>query len=241
MYYKKTSELMKSLVNETKIKDLYYTPYTFAFNGHLQAIWCCILESFLSIYYPIKYDREMFTLSDGGTIAYDWVVDSEGGPPRKNSTRPILCCFPGLSGGNDTLYLYSMIKAATKKGYKCVVINFRGCGGLKLTSPKIYWMCNWQDVQEPIEHIHSKYCSDVDGYQKRNIYAYSLSLGAGMLTKYMIETGEKCVLNGCVNLCTFYNIQDNVPFFKTNAWKLYDYSLGQIYYNVLKKKEEELI
>jgi len=100
----------------------------------------------LNIYYPVKYDRELFTLSDGGTIAYDWVVDNDGGPPRKESTRPILCCFPGLSGGNDTLYLYSMIKAATNKGYKCVVINYRGCGGLKLTSPKIYWMCNREDV-----------------------------------------------------------------------------------------------
>jgi hypothetical protein len=34
LYYKKTSELMKRFVNETNIKDLYYTPYTFAFNGH---------------------------------------------------------------------------------------------------------------------------------------------------------------------------------------------------------------
>ena len=54
----------------------------------------------------------MFVLSDGGTIAYDWVIDNEGGPPRKNSNWPILCCFPGLSGENDTIYLYSMIKAA---------------------------------------------------------------------------------------------------------------------------------
>ena len=146
LYYKKTSDLMKRFVNETKIKDLYYTPYTFAFNGHLQAILCCILELFLNVYYPVKYERELFTLSDGGTIAYDWVIDHEGGTPKKDSKRPILCCFPGLSGGNNTLYLYSMIKAATGKGYKCVVINFRGCGGLKLTSPKIYWMCNWQDV-----------------------------------------------------------------------------------------------
>ncbi len=80
----------------------------------------------------------------------------------------------------------------------------------------------------------------MDGFTKRNIYAYSLSLGAGMLAKYMIATGDKCILNGCVNYCTFYNIQDNVPFFKTNAWKLYDYFLGLTYYNVLKKKEQEL-
>lgn len=61
-----------------------------------------------------------------------------------------------------------------------------------------------------------------------------------MLAKYMIATGDKCVLNGCVNYCTFYNVQDNVHFFKTNAWKIYDFFLGLTYYNVLKKKEQEL-
>ena len=53
----------------------------------------------------IKFEREIFTLSDGGTIALDWVIDHEGGIPKKGHTRPILCMFSGLAGGNDNLYL----------------------------------------------------------------------------------------------------------------------------------------
>ena len=62
----------------------------------------------------MKFERELFELSDGGTIALDWYVDHEGGLPRKNSPRPILCCFAGLSGGNSNLYLSSMIRSATQ-------------------------------------------------------------------------------------------------------------------------------
>lgn len=40
-----------------------------------------------------------------------------------------------------------------------MVINFRGTSGMPLTSPKLYWMSTWQDLKEPIDYIHDKYCS----------------------------------------------------------------------------------
>jgi predicted alpha/beta-fold hydrolase len=33
------------------------------------------------IRFPLKYDRELFLLSDGGTIALDWNIDDQGGRP----------------------------------------------------------------------------------------------------------------------------------------------------------------
>jgi uncharacterized protein len=86
----------------------------FALNVHLQSVLSVIGELLLRVYYPVKYEREMFTMADGGTIALDWVIDHEGGKPRRNSQRPILCCIPGLSGGNLSMYLYSMIGPATQ-------------------------------------------------------------------------------------------------------------------------------
>ncbi len=64
----------------------------------------------MKIKYPMKYDRELFKLSDGGTIALDWIRDDQN---FKRDRRPILCLISGLSGGNDNLYLFSTIKAAT--------------------------------------------------------------------------------------------------------------------------------
>jgi predicted alpha/beta-fold hydrolase len=31
----------------------------------------------MKIKYPMKYDRELFKLSDGGTIALDWIRDDQ--------------------------------------------------------------------------------------------------------------------------------------------------------------------
>lgn len=101
---------MGEFIKRTKVTEMEYTPYTLTLNGHLQAIMSVICELVLKVRYPIKYKREMFKLSDGGTIALDWVVDYEGDFPKEKSQRPILCCFAGISGGNDNLYLYSMIK-----------------------------------------------------------------------------------------------------------------------------------
>lgn len=105
---------MKDFVKSSKVREIYYTPYMVALNGHLQCFVYMLCEVCFKIYFPIKYEREIFKLSDGGTIALDWVVDHEGGFPKKCSSRPILCCIAGLSGGNDNMYLYSMMKRATQ-------------------------------------------------------------------------------------------------------------------------------
>ena len=147
----------------------------------------------------------------------------------------------GLSGGNDSMYLYSMIRAATQSGFKCVVVNFRGTSGIGLTSPKIYWINTWQDIKEPIEYISDKYCSGSDlQYMKRNIYAYSVSLGAGMLTRYLIESGDKCPLSGALSYGLFFNYQDNIHHFKNIAWKLYDKMIGLNFFYILKGYYEQL-
>ena len=85
MYYSRSSNLMKGLMKDSKVKQMTYTPHTLAINGHMQAILSLFCEIYLNLFFSIKYEREMFTLSDGGTIALDWVIDHEGGIPRKNS------------------------------------------------------------------------------------------------------------------------------------------------------------
>ncbi len=77
--------MAQSFVTETNITEMTYTPHTLTPNGHMQAIMSVIVEIALKIYYPIKYHRELFVLSDGGTIALDWVIDHEGGLPRAHS------------------------------------------------------------------------------------------------------------------------------------------------------------
>lgn len=59
-----------------------------------------------------------------------------------------------------------------------------------------------------------------------------------MLTKYLISTGDKCILTAALPYGLFFNIKDNVPFFKQNAMKLYDLVMGFNYMMTLKKHTE---
>ena len=80
-YYHRESNLMSRFMLETDVSEQVYAPYWFTTSGVLQAIMSVVAEIFLKFAYPIRYERELFKLSDGGTIAIDWAVDSEGGLP----------------------------------------------------------------------------------------------------------------------------------------------------------------
>ena len=49
------------------------------------------------------------------------------------------------------------------------------------------------------------------------------------------------MLNGALPYGLFHNIKENVPFFKTNGFKLYDKLIGLNYYLTLKAKTEEIL
>jgi predicted alpha/beta-fold hydrolase len=166
-----------------------------------------LFEIRMKLAFPIQYERELFKLSDGGTIALDWYKDEvgwgskinnhEGGIPKENDKRPILACVAGLSGGNDNGYLYSMIKKATSHGFKCVIVNFRGASGVKMTSPMFYGAALWEDFKEPVDYIHSKYCKK----QGVNLYGFGVSLGAAMVNLYLVNEGAQAKLNGAILYC----------------------------------------
>lgn len=60
-----------------------------------------------------------------------------------------------------------------------------------------------------------------------------------MLTRYLIESGDKCVLAGALPYGLFFNIQENVPYFKQNGFYLYDLLIGFNFYLSLKAKGQD--
>ena len=104
-----------------------------------------------------------------------------------------------------------------------------------MTSRKIYWMPNWEDLKEPIDYIHRKYCSSRE-YDARHLYAYSVSLGSTILALYLVNEGDKCPLKGVVQYGVPHHIKSNVSFFKNNMHSFYDVVMGFNFYLILKKQ-----
>ncbi|KAJ1818195.1 hypothetical protein LPJ75_001507, partial [Coemansia sp. RSA 2598] len=85
----------------------------------------------------VDYERELITTEDGGTIGVDW------SPPfaqMPEDDRPIVVLSHGLTGGSQETYVQVTVKHLTAAPYnfRTVVVNCRGCAGVKLTTPVLY-------------------------------------------------------------------------------------------------------
>lgn len=74
------------------------------------------------------YNRELLTVSCGGTISLDW-ASSEN---LKDNTK-ILFIIPGLTGGSEGMYIQDIVHLAQTKGFRVAVFHGRGINGTLLT------------------------------------------------------------------------------------------------------------
>ena len=78
--------------------------------------------------------REILTLSDGGEVALDWGEGSKSLPDVDMSHRdmPVLLVLPGITGCSWDNYVQHLVEDGLMEGYRPVVFNQRGNGGIKL-------------------------------------------------------------------------------------------------------------
>lgn len=147
----------------------------------------------------VQYERELITTEDGGTIGLDWSPPFSQLPEDDN--RPIVVISHGLSGGSRETYVQDTVKHLTGEQYKfrTVVVNFRGCAGVKLTTPSLYNAGLTTDYGFAIGHIRNR-------LPQAKLISIGFSLGANLITKYVGEQGKDCPLLGAVSVCNPYDL-----------------------------------
>jgi abhydrolase domain-containing protein 1/3 len=176
------------------------------------------MGTFLKKNNPISFDRELFKLHDGGTIGLDW-VDSI--PTAKDEKKPIVAVMPGLSSNSDEIYVLNLCIKGREKGYKVVVINYRGSSKVPLSSPMLYCAASVDDLRQPLEYIHEKYASKTD------LYLIGNSMGANIAANYLGEEGSKSFLKAacCVEPpMKMWECGDNI---EKRLFGFYNYVLGK--------------
>ena len=64
------THVVREFMSKSKATTMTYIPYTLGLNGHLQVFIYLMVELVLvKLLQPLKYERELFELADGGTIA----------------------------------------------------------------------------------------------------------------------------------------------------------------------------
>lgn len=157
-----------------------YKPAIWCFESRLQTIFGFLIRDTIP---KIDYNREIHKLFDGGEVALDWIApDGE-----MSEDTPIVLFLPGLSGDSQSGYMKSFVNVARwRLKARCVVFNFRGCGGHDPKTPRTYSAANSEDLASVVNHIKIT-------YPNAPLLALGASLGAMVLGNYLAEQGDKAV------------------------------------------------
>ncbi|KZT68995.1 AB-hydrolase YheT [Daedalea quercina L-15889] len=174
-----------------------FSPPWWLFNGHLQTAYA-VMGDFSKID-RVEYDRTLLRTLDGGTIGLDAT------PPINEcelpEDTPIVIVLHGLTGGSHESYVRAILAPACTPveqgglGYRGIVVNFRGCAGVPLTSPQLYSAGHTDDIRVAVMHIANR-------YPRARLLGIGFSLGANVLTRYLAEEGTHSRLAaGCAVAC----------------------------------------
>ncbi|KAF9464677.1 AB-hydrolase YheT [Collybia nuda] len=231
---------LRTLV-ETKCKSLFteFRPlwWLYKFSGHLQTMYCVFGD--FSKNDHMWYDRKMLRLIDGGTLGLDFApIDTSA----LNDDAPIVVVKHGLTGGSYEPYVRAILHRACAPveagglGYRAVVVNFRGCAGVPITSPQLYSAGHTDDLRQALLYISKL-------YPKAPLLGLGFSLGANVMTRYLAEEGEKSRLqSACALACLTRPLepwdleQNNIGLLSSFLGKhVYSKGMGGNLLNLLKR------
>jgi len=236
IYFSEKNKLLADFVATTKISTLTYRPWIMTLVPPAQFICYLVWEQFMQKFFPPKFKRETFLLPDGGTMGIDWNTDL---PFSDEEDKPILLLIPGLSGANSELYLTTMMHAASKD-FNVGCILLRGAAGLPITSARFSNLLSADDAKEAIDFVNNKYVMKVGGGKKRRLYVYGCSMGANILGLYLIQQGEKALVDGAIMYGTPWETLKNKEYFYGNWGGIFSYPIGVTLSNFWKDQFKQM-
>ena len=100
---------------------------------------------------------------------------------------PVFIMLHGINGGSHEGPTKWAIATAAARGWRCVALNLRGCGGAALASPKVYCAASSSDVRAAVDTCHAL-------YPAARILLSAYSLGTYIVGTYLAE--EDCKPGG---------------------------------------------
>ncbi|KAJ7067011.1 AB-hydrolase YheT [Mycena amicta] len=173
-------DLVKSRCKSLSAK---YRPTWWLPSGHLQSLHSALGD--FSDVDQVWYQRRLLRLLDGGTLGLDFAPPDS---PTIPDDSPIVVVQHGLTGGSHEPYVRSILAPACTPvergglGYRAVVVNFRGCSGVPITSPKFYTAAQTDDLRQALTYISSR-------FPNAPLLGLGFSVGGNVLIRYLAEEG----------------------------------------------------
>lgn len=151
------------------VSSAYQAP-RFLRNGHVHTIWPVLFRRIAGV----RYQRERLELHDGDFLDLDW---------SRVGARRVLIIAHGLEGNSSGSYVKGLVRAANRRGWDALALNFRGCSGEPNRLARFYHSGATEDLWSVAEHVRSQECEKVA--------LAGFSLGGNVTLKLLGELGEK--------------------------------------------------
>lgn len=147
-------------------------------SAHLQTIYPTLFRRGPRI----ALRRERLELDDGDFLDLDWSGGAGG---------PVVLVLHGLEGSSASPYARGMLGAAHARGWRGVVMHFRGCSGEPNRLPRSYHSGDTGDLARVITRLRER--RDVAA-----LAAVGYSMGGNVLLKWLGEQGAGAGLDAAV-------------------------------------------
>ncbi len=127
----------------------------------------------------VDYRRERWDSPDRDFIDVDFAT-----PEPAAAAAPVLVLFHGLEGCSSSHYALSIMRAAADRGWRGLVVHFRGCSGEPNRLPRAYHSGDSPEGDWILRRVHER-------YPQARLHAVGISLGGNMLAKWLGERGAE--------------------------------------------------
>ena len=133
---------------------------------------------------PHTSERLKFPLPDG---TGDTLLASLDRPATPSPGTPLAILIHGLTGAEDSRYIFSMARLLLDRGSRVLRLNLRGAGQSRALCGQHYYAGRSQDFRALLTVLPKELTAD-------GIVAVGYSLGGAMLLKYLGEEGNAAPL-----------------------------------------------
>jgi len=151
------------------IADSSFRPAPWLKNPHLQTLWAALVRR----QPELDYRRERLDLPDGDFVDIDWTLGQSG---------PIVVILHGLTGSIESKYARGLMNAAHTRGWRAVLMNFRGQSGEPNRLPRSYHSGDTGDLDFLIHTLRKR-------EPDTPLAVVGYSLGGNVVLKWMGEQG----------------------------------------------------
>ena len=131
----------------------------------------------------VTYWRERWETPDFDFIDLDWVDNphQELALDQRDDT-PLVVLFHGLEGSSDSPYARGLMHSVNARGWRGVVVHFRGCSGEINRLPRAYHSGDSAEIDWILRRLRST--------RGGPMYVAGVSLGGNALLKWLGEQGD---------------------------------------------------